>query len=32
DSYMSAEEAQDFGLIDHVVEKRPVPASEATTG
>jgi ATP-dependent Clp protease protease subunit len=32
DSYMSAEEAQDFGLIDHVVEKRPVPASEAATG
>ena len=32
DSYMSSEEAQDFGLIDHVVEKRPVPASEATAG
>ena len=28
DSYMSAEEARDFGLIDHVVEERPVPASE----
>jgi len=30
DSYMSAEEARDFGLIDHVVEERPVPASETT--
>jgi ATP-dependent Clp protease protease subunit len=30
DSYMSAEEARDFGLVDHVVEKRPVPATEAT--
>jgi ATP-dependent Clp protease, protease subunit len=29
DSYMSAEEARDFGLVDHVVEERPVPASEA---
>ena len=28
DTYMSAEEARDFGLIDHVVEERPVPASE----
>ncbi|MCS6890913.1 MAG: ATP-dependent Clp endopeptidase proteolytic subunit ClpP [Rhodovarius sp.] len=25
DTYMSAEEARDFGLVDHVVEKRPVP-------
>lgn len=25
DSYMSAEEAQSFGLVDHVVESRPVP-------
>lgn len=32
DSYMSAEEAQDFGLIDHVVEKRPMPASEGASG
>jgi ATP-dependent Clp protease protease subunit len=32
DSYMSSEEARDFGLIDHVVEKRPLPPSEATTG
>ena len=30
DTYMSAEEARDFGLIDHVVEERPVPASETT--
>ncbi len=30
DSYMSAEEARDFGLVDHVVEERPVPASEPT--
>ncbi len=30
DSYMSAEEARDFGLVDHVVEKRPLPATEAT--
>ncbi len=29
DSYMSAEEARDFGIVDHVVEKRPVPATEA---
>ena len=32
DSYMSAEEARDFGLVDHVVEKRPVPAVESTPG
>jgi ATP-dependent Clp protease protease subunit len=30
DSYMSAEEARDFGLVDHVVEERPVPATETT--
>ncbi|WP_232479053.1 ATP-dependent Clp endopeptidase proteolytic subunit ClpP [Roseomonas rosulenta] len=30
DSYMSAEEARDFGLVDHVVEERPVPATEPT--
>jgi ATP-dependent Clp protease protease subunit len=30
DSYMSAEEARDFGLVDHVVEKRPVAPSDAT--
>ncbi len=29
DSYMSAEEARDFGLVDEVVENRPVPADEA---
>ncbi len=28
DSYMSAAEAQTFGLIDEVVENRPIPASE----
>jgi ATP-dependent Clp protease protease subunit len=27
-SYMSAEEARDFGLIDQVVEQRPVPPAE----
>jgi len=25
DSYMSAEESRDFGIVDHVVEVRPVP-------
>ncbi len=29
DSYMSAEEAQEFGLVDQVVASRPVPAEEA---
>ena len=28
DTYMSAEEARDFGLVDQVVENRPVPASD----
>jgi ATP-dependent Clp protease protease subunit len=28
DTYMSAEEARDFGLVDHVVEQRPVPPVE----
>lgn len=28
DTYMSAEEARDFGLVDQVVENRPVPAEE----
>ena len=28
DTYLSAEEAQTFGLIDHVVEKRPLTAAE----
>ena len=27
DTYLSAEEAMAFGLVDHVVDKRPVPAS-----
>ena len=32
DTYMSAEEARDFGLVDHVVEQRPVaPGAEAPT-
>ena len=26
DSYMSAEEARDFGLVDEVVESRPLPS------
>ena len=29
DTYLSAEEAQTFGLIDHVVEKRPLTAAES---
>ena len=29
DTYMSAEEAQAFGLVDQVVEQRPVPPAEA---
>jgi ATP-dependent Clp protease protease subunit len=29
DTYMSAEDARDFGLIDQVVERRPMPAGEA---
>ncbi|MBX9596536.1 MAG: ATP-dependent Clp endopeptidase proteolytic subunit ClpP [Roseomonas sp.] len=29
DTYMTAEEARDFGLIDQVVEQRPVPPVEA---
>ena len=29
DKFMSAEEAKEFGLVDHVVEKRPVPVAEA---
>jgi ATP-dependent Clp protease, protease subunit len=28
DSYMSAEEARDFGIVDEVVESRPTPADE----
>jgi len=30
DSYMSAEESRDFGIVDEVVESRPTP--EDTTG
>jgi len=29
DSYMSAEEARDYGLVDQVVENRPMPADPA---
>ncbi len=32
DTYMTAEEARDFGLVDHVVEQRPIPPAEATKG
>jgi ATP-dependent Clp protease, protease subunit len=32
DSYMSAHEAKEFGIVDEVVENRPGPASESSTG
>ena len=32
DSYMSAEEARDFGLVDQVVDRRPGSTSETTAG
>jgi len=32
DSYLSAQEARDFGLVDEVVENRPKPAEESTRG
>ncbi len=32
DTYMSAEEARDFGLVDQVVEQRPTPPAEAVKG
>ena len=32
DTYLSAEEARDFGLIDHVVDKRPLTGAEAAQG
>lgn len=32
DSYMSAEEAKEFGLIDQVVEERPIAPAEAPKG
>jgi len=28
DTFMTAEDAMDFGLIDEVVEKRPVPEGD----
>ena len=30
DSYLSAEEAREFGLVDEVVENRPIPSGEET--
>jgi ATP-dependent Clp protease protease subunit len=30
DSYMSAIEAKEFGLVDEVVENRPSPVSDAS--
>lgn len=32
DSYLSAEEARDFGLVDEVVENRPKPVEDSTRG
>jgi ATP-dependent Clp protease, protease subunit len=32
DSYLSAEEARDFGLVDEVVENRPKPLEDSTRG
>jgi ATP-dependent Clp protease protease subunit len=32
DTYMSADEARDFGLVDQVVEQRPVTPAEANKG
>lgn len=32
DSYMSSDEARDWGLIDHVVEQRPMPAGDGAKG
>jgi len=32
DSYLSAQEARDFGLVDEVVENRPKPVEESTRG
>ena len=32
DTYMTAEEAKAFGLVDHVVDKRPMTAAEAAKG
>jgi ATP-dependent Clp protease, protease subunit len=29
DNFMSAAEAKDFGLIDEVMDQRPVPAEDA---
>jgi ATP-dependent Clp protease protease subunit len=32
DTYMSAEEAREFGLVDEVVERRPTPTDQETRG
>ena len=32
DTYLTATEARDFGLVDEVVENRPVPASDSASG
>ena len=32
DTYMSAEESRDFGLVDEVVENRPMPAEAPGRG
>ena len=32
DTYLTAMEARDFGLVDEVVENRPVPASDSASG
>ena len=32
DTYMSAIEAKEFGLVDEVVDSRPGPASDSTSG
>jgi ATP-dependent Clp protease protease subunit len=32
DTYMSAEEARDFGIVDQVVENRPVPSEDSSRG
>ena len=32
DTYLSAEEARDFGLVDEVVESRPVPVTDSANG
>jgi ATP-dependent Clp protease, protease subunit len=31
DNYMTAQEAKEFGLIDEVFDKRPIPAEDGAT-